>query len=144
MNKHLTDIEIFEFSNQLLDDKAQLVAISEHLTNCEACQLKVSEERLFSKTIQSNLAVSEKIDVSEKVLSHFQTEIKPVFIDLKWTIYTSIMVAVMYILNTIPNFVDVNIALPQFDNLNTILSALLLIIFTDVISNYYKWKKSLE
>lgn len=144
MNKHLTDIEIFEFSNQLLDDKAQLIAISEHLTNCEACQLKVNEERLFSKTIQSNLAVSEKINVSEKVLSHFKTEIKPVFIDLKWTIYTSIMVAVMYILNTIPNFVDVNVALPQFDNLNTILSALLLIIFADVISNYYKWKKSLE
>lgn len=144
MNKHLTDIEIFEFSNQLLDDKAQLVAISEHLTNCTTCQKKVSEERLFSKAIQSNLAVSEKIDVSEKVLSHFKTEIKPVFIDLKWTIYTSIMVAVMYILNTIPNFIDVNVALPQFDNLNTILSALLLIIFTDVISNYYKWKKSLE
>lgn len=144
MNKHLTDIEIFEFSNQLLDDKAQLIAINEHLSNCEACQLKVSEERLFSKAIQSNLAVSEKINVSEKVLSHFQTEIKPVFIDLKWTIYTSIMVAVMYMLNTIPNFFDVNIALPQFDNLNTILSALLLIIFADVISNYYKWKKSLE
>lgn len=142
MNKHLTDIEIFEFSNQLLDDKAQLVAINEHLTNCEACQLKVNEERLFSKAIQSNLAVNEKIDVSEKVLSHFQTEIKPVFIDLKWTVYTSIMVAVIYMLNTIPNFVDV--LFPKIENLNTILSALMLIVFADVISNYYKWKKSLE
>ncbi len=140
MNKHLTDIEIFEFSNQLLDDKTQLVAINEHLTNCEACQLKVDEETLFSKAIQNNLAVSEKIDISEKVLSHFQTEIKPVFIDLKWTIYTSIIVAVIYMLNTIPNFIDV--ALPKIENVNTIVSAVFLILMVDVVVKYFRFRKS--
>ena len=95
MNKHLNDIEIFKISNQLLDDATQLVVFNQHLATCETCQLKVNEEKSFSKAIQSNLAVNDKIDVSEKVLSHFQTEIKPVFIDLKWTIYTSIIVAVI-------------------------------------------------
>ncbi|MCW8897182.1 MAG: hypothetical protein OQJ96_02585 [Flavobacteriales bacterium] len=140
MSKHLTDIEIFEFSNQLLDDKAQLVAINEHLTNCETCQLKVNEEMLFSKAIQSNLTVSEKIDVSEKVLSHFQTEIKPVFIDLKWTIYTSIIVAVIYMLSTIPNLIDV--AFPKIENLNTFISAVFLILMVDVIVKYFRFRKS--
>lgn len=98
MNKHLTDIEIFEFSHQLLDDATQLVVLNQHLATCETCQLKVEKEKSFSNTIQNHLTVNEKIDVSEKVLSHFQTEIKPVFIDLKWTIYTSIIVAVIYML----------------------------------------------
>ncbi|MDT8413532.1 MAG: hypothetical protein RQ875_13790 [Vicingaceae bacterium] len=139
MNKHLTDIEIFEFSHQLLDDAAQLVAFNDHLTTCKACQLKVNEERLFSKAIQSNLAVSEKINVSEKVLSHFQTEIKPVFIDLKWTIYTSIIVAVIYMLGTIPNFIDV--AFPKIENLNIFISAVFLILMVDVVVKYLRFKK---
>lgn len=142
MSKHLTDIEIFELCNQLLDDEAQLIAFNEHLTTCEACQLKVNEEKSLSHSIKSNLTVTEKIDVSEKVLNHFKTEIQPVFIDLKWTIYTSIIVAVIYMLSTIPNFIDV--VFPKIENLNTILSALLLIVFADAINNYFKWKKSLE
>ena len=140
MNKHLTDIEIFEFSHQLLDDEAQLIAINEHLTNCETCQLKVNEEMSFSKAIQSNLAVSDKIDVSEKVLSHFQTEIKPVFIDLKWTVYTSIIVAIIYMLSAIPNFIDV--ALPKIENVNTIVSAVFLILMVDVVTKYFRFRKS--
>ena len=139
MNKHLTDIEIFEFSHQLMDDETQLVAFNQHLATCEACQLKVEKEKSFSKTIQSNLAVTEKIDVSEKVLSHFQTEIKPVFIDLKWTIYTSIIVAVIYMLSTIPNFIDV--LFPKIENLNTFVSAVLLILMVDVVVKYVRFKK---
>ncbi len=140
MNKHLTDIEIFEFSNQLLDDKAQLVAINEHLTNCETCQVKLNEETSFGKVIQSNLAVNDKIDVSEKVLSHFQTEIKPVFIDLKWTVYTSIIVAIIYILSAIPIFIDV--ALPKIENVNTVVSAVFLILMVDVVTKYFRFRKS--
>ena len=140
MSKHLTDIEIFEFSNQLLDDATQLVAFNQHLATCETCQLKVEKEKSFSNTIQNHLTVNEKIDVSEKVLSHFQTEIQPVFIDLKWTIYTSIIVAVIYTLNTIPNFIDV--AFPKIENLNTFVSAVLLILMVDVVSKYFKFKKA--
>ena len=140
MSKHLTDIEIFEFSNQLLDDEVQLVAFNDHLTTCEACQLKVEKEKSFSNTIQNNLAVTQKIDVSEKVLSHFQTEIKPVFIDLKWTIYTSIIVAVIYMLSTIPNFIDV--ALPKIENLNIFISAVFLILMVDVVTKYFRFRKS--
>ncbi|PKP49413.1 MAG: hypothetical protein CVT95_03445 [Bacteroidetes bacterium HGW-Bacteroidetes-12] len=140
MNKHLTDIEIFEFSHQLLDNATQLVAFNEHLASCETCQLKVSEETLFSKAIQSNLAVTETIDVSEKVLSHFQTEIQPVFIDLKWTIYTSIIVAAIYMLSTIPNFIDV--AFPKIENINTFVSAVFLILMVDVVAKYFKFRKT--
>lgn len=140
MNKHLTDIEIFEFSNQLIDDEVQLIAINQHLTNCETCQLKVNEETLFSEAIQSNLAVSDKIDVSEKVLNHFQTEMQPIFIDLRWTIYTSIIVAVFYMLSTIPNFIDV--AFPKIENLNTIVSAVFLILMVDVVAKYFKFRKT--
>lgn len=140
MNKHLTDIEIFEFSHQLLDDATQLVVLNQHLATCETCQLKVEKEKSFSNTIQNHLTVNEKIDVSEKVLSHFQTEIKPVFIDLKWTIYTSIIVAVIYMLSTIPNFIDV--ALPKIENLNTIVSAVFLILMVDVVTKYFRFRKS--
>lgn len=140
MNKHLTDIEIFELSHQLINDEVQLVAFNDHLTTCETCQLKVEKEKSFSNTIQNNLAVTQKIDVSEKVLSHFQTEIKPVFIDLKWTIYTSIIVAVIYMLSTIPNFIDV--ALPKIENLNIFISAVFLILMVDVLAKYFKFRKS--
>jgi len=139
MNKHLTDIEIFEFSHQLLDDATQLVVLNQHLATCEACQLKVEKEKSFSNTIQNHLTVNEKIDVSEKVLNHFQTEIKPVFIDLKWTIYTSIIVAVIYMLSTIPNFVDV--ALPKIENLSTFISAVFLILMVDIVVKYLRFKK---
>ncbi len=140
MSKHLTDIEIFELSNQLLGDATQLIALNEHLATCETCQLKVNEEKSFNQTIQSNLAVTEKIDVSEKVLSHFQTEMQPAFIDLKWTIYTSIIVAVIYMLNTIPNFMDV--LFPKIENLNTFVSAVFLILMVDVVSKYFKFRKA--
>lgn len=139
MSKHLTDIEIFEFSNQLLDDEAQLVVFNQHLATCEACQLKVNKEKSLSHSIQNNLAVTQKIDISEKVLSHFQTELKPIFIDLKWTIYTSIIVAVIYMLSAIPNFIDV--ALPKIENVNTIISAVFLILMVDVVVKYIKFKK---
>lgn len=139
MSKHLTDIEIFELSHQLLDDTAQLVVLNQHLATCEACQLKVEKEKSFSKAIQNNLSVNEKIDVSEKVLSHFQTEIKPVFIDLKWTIYTSIIVSVIYMLSTIPNFIDV--AFPKIENLNIFISAVFLILMVDVVVKYIRFKK---
>lgn len=139
MSKHLTDIEIFEFSHQLLDDATQLVAFNDHLTTCEACQLKVNEEKSLSHSIQNNLAVTQKIDVSEKVLSHFKKEIQPVFIDLKWTIYTSIIVAVIYMLSTIPNFIDV--AFPKIENLNIFISAVFLILMVDVVAKYFKYKK---
>lgn len=99
----------------------------------------MNEEKSFSKAIQSNLAVNDKIDVSEKVLSHFQTEIKPVFIDLKWTIYTSIIVAVIYMLSTIPNFIDV--AFPKIENLNIFISAVFLILMVDVVVKYIRFKK---
>lgn len=140
MSKHLTNIEIFEFSHQLLDDATQLIALNEHLATCETCQLKVSEEQVMSKSIQQNLAVNDKIDVSEKVLSHFQTEIKPVFIDLKWTIYTSIIVAVIYMLSTIPNFIDV--LFPKIENVNTFVSAVFLILMVDVVAKYFKFRKT--
>ena len=139
MSKHLTYIEIFELSHQLLDDATQLVAFNQHLATCETCQLKVEKEKSFSKAIQSNLTVNEKIDVSEKVLNHFKTEIKPVFIDLKWTIYTSIIVAVIYMLSTIPNFVDV--ALPKIENVSTFISAVFLILMVDIVVKYLRFKK---
>lgn len=139
MNKHLTDIEIFEFSHQLLDDATQLVVFNQHIATCETCQLKVEKEKSFSKAIQSNLTINEKIDISEKVLSHFQTEIRPVLIDLKWTIYTSIIVAVIYMLSTIPNFVDV--ALPKIENLSTFISAVFLILMVDIVVKYLRFKK---
>lgn len=140
MSKHLTDIEIFELSHQLINDEVQLVAFNEHLATCEACKLKANEEKAWSKSIQQYLAVNEKIDVSEKVLSHFQTEIKPVFIDLKWTIYTSIIVAVIYMLNTIPNFMDV--LFPTIENVNTIVSAVFLVLMVDVVAKYFKYRKA--
>ena len=140
MSKHLTDIEIFEFSNQLMDDETQLVAFNEHLASCQACQLKVNEEKSLSHSIQNNLVVTQKIDVSEKVLNHFKTEIQPVFIDLKWTIYTSIIVAIIYMLSTIPNFVDVA-SLPKIENLSTFISAVFLILMVDIVVKYVRFKK---
>lgn len=140
MSKHLTDIEIFELSNQLINDDAQFVVFNKHISTCETCQLKVNEEKAFRKSIQQHLVVTKKIDVSEKVLSHFQTEIKPVFIDLKWTIYASIIVAVIYMLNTIPNFMDV--LFPKIENVNTIVSAVFLVLMVDVVAKYFKYRKA--
>ena len=55
MNKHLTDIEIFEFSHQLLDDATQLVAFNDHLTTCEVCQLKVEKEKNRCKKLKRSV-----------------------------------------------------------------------------------------
>lgn len=139
MNNHLSEIAIFELSNQLIDDKHQLIAFNEHLTSCSICQQKVAVEKALSKIIQHHLSVTPKIDVSEKILNHFQPQKRIVFVDLKWLIYASTSFAVIYFLSTIPNFINVEI--PKTERLNVIMAAIFLILMADAAFNYLKIKK---
>ena len=71
MDKHVTDIELFEFVNNLIDDQVQKKSIASHLAECKDCALKLEQEKTMAHALSSGLKVDENIDVTNKVADYF-------------------------------------------------------------------------
>lgn len=138
MDKHLTEIEFFEYANQLIEDKAQIAMLESHLSNCKDCQQSLLLEHKLDESLKEKLAVDYSVDLSEKVMHHFTQE-KSFFlrIDAKGIIYVLLFFLGLIVMNEIVSGIK-NITIPY---LNLIFSAVLGLFFIELLLTYVKYKK---
>lgn len=145
MDKHITDIELFEFSNDLITDKIQIETIENHIAGCEDCATRFEAEKSMDDILLSNIVVSETIDVSEKIQHHFATKPTVRLFDTNWIVYTILgllgLLAVIQIKDNvlIESLEGVNI--PQFQYLKVTVFAVVSILLLDLVMKYFKQKK---
>jgi len=138
MDKHLTEIELFEYANQLIEDKNQLALIEVHLSSCKDCKQSLLLEQKIDDSLKDNLAVNYTVDLSEKVIHHFTQE-KSFFlnIDAKSIIYVLMFFLGLIIMNELMSSLK-NITIPY---LNLIFSVVLGLFFIELLLTYVKYKK---
>ncbi len=140
MSKHLTEIELFEYSNQLIEDKVLLEAIKSHLNSCKECQAKLAVEQKVDLTIQQNLEVEKQINVTNKVLNYFEKPaVKLVGVDVGWAVLVVFFVSALLIVGEVTSF---NNAIPELTYTTVIASAISALLLVDFLFKYLKYKKS--
>jgi hypothetical protein len=145
MDKHLSEIELFELANNLVTDLAQLKTIEEHISICESCSAKLENEKSINGLLASNLQVNEKVDVSENIMNHFSpVPVTPVS-DNNWIIYIILglfgflTVLQMMDFSMLDSIYKINV--PQIPYIYVITSAVVSILFMDLLFKYFKQKK---
>ena len=145
MDKHLTEIELFEFANNLIEDKIQIEAIGNHISTCKNCAVRLEEEKSFDSNLTSNLHVTHTVDVSKNIVDHFSTQQVPSMVDYTWIIYTILgLSGFLYLLqlSNISLFESIgDLPIPQVSYVNAIVSGVISILFIDLLSKYFKQKK---
>lgn len=147
MDKHITDIDLFEFANDLITDKIQIETIENHIAGCAHCVVRYETEKSMDGVLSSNLSVSETIDVSEKIQRHFTTEPNVQLFDTNGIVYTILgllgLLAIIQIKDNvlIDSIEGVNI--PQLPYVNVIVFAVVGILLLDLVMKYFKQKKQL-
>lgn len=134
MDKHLTEIELFEYSNKLIEDTITLDTISKHLLNCEDCKANLDLEKLIDLSLKESLVIEHKVELNQNILNYFTNE-KPRFIgiDTKGIIYTLLGLSGLLLLNQISAI--------KSDYLNLIFSATMGLLFIESLLKYKKLKK---
>lgn len=131
MDKHLTEIELFEYSNNLIENSIQLEIINQHLLNCDDCKAKLAIEKLIDSSLKNSLVIEHKVELNQNIVNYFTKE-KPLIagIDTKGIIYILLILSGLMLLNQIPVI--------KSDYLNIIFSTTMGLLF---IESYFKYKK---
>ena len=58
MDKHITEIELFELANELISDATQMQTIEKHISICETCKVKLDAEKSVLSLLANNLQVN--------------------------------------------------------------------------------------
>lgn len=139
MSKHLSEIQLFEFANELIINEAELLTIKEHLTICEECALLVKKEKELAKTTIDAIEIKDQVDVSEKVLSFFnQPKVNVIGVDVKWV---SIMLVVISSLMLMGDLTLLNKSIPAFSYTTLIASAISAVLLVEFLVKYWKYRK---
>ncbi len=145
MDKHITDIELFELTNNLIADEIQRKGIEEHISICESCTVRFETEKSIDNVLLSNLAISETIDVSESIQHHFAAKPAVRLFDTNWIVYTILglfgCLAIIQVkdISLIESIEGVNI--PQMQYLKMIVFAVVGVLLVDLMMNFFKQKK---
>lgn len=146
MNEHITDIEIFEFANGLIESPLTISRLEEHLSSCPECALRLQEERNFAEAIPEVINIQETIDVSEAINDHFASRKLLRLPDTRWMIYTililSMFITAIHILSNVKVSILTSQELGYLQWLNIIFSAVVCILFVDVLTKYLKRRKA--
>lgn len=146
MNDHITDIEIFEFANGLIESPSTLARLEEHIASCPECALRLKEEQLFAETMPEAIDIQETVDVSGAVNDHFASRKLLRLPDTRWMIYTililSMFITVIHVLSNIEISFMTSEEIGYLQWLNIIFSAVVCILFVDVLTKYLKRRKA--
>lgn len=139
MDKHLTEIEVFEYANQLISDINYSNTIEQHLKACDQCLNKVEEEQSFAIHIKESIEVTKQVDLSDKI-AHYFAQDKPNFIglDTKGIIYIILGLSALMMLSQV---VEIEIKSIQISHLNVIFSSIVGLLFVELVVKYRKYKK---
>ncbi len=145
MDKHITDIELFEFVNDLISDKVQIETIGKHITVCKDCSVRFETEKSMDGMLSSTLAVADTVDVSERIQHHYAS--KPVvrLFDTNWMVYTILgLLGFLAIIQLKENTLGESIKgveIPQMEYINVIVFAVVGILLMDLAMKLFKQKK---
>ena len=139
MDKHLTEIELFEYANHLIKDESQLNGFKQHLEGCSECQAQLKLEESLISELKSSLKVTHQVDLSEKI-AHYFAQDKPnlIGLDSKGIIYVILGLAGVMMLTQV---VEINIKSIQIDHLNMIVSSIVGLLFVELVYKYVKYKR---
>jgi len=139
MDKHLTEIEVFEYAHHLVKDESQLNEFKQHLEVCGDCQAQLKLEESFAGELKSSLKVTHQVDLSEKI-AHYFAQDKPnmIGLDTKGIIYVILGLAGLMMLTQV---VEINIKSIQIDHLNMIFSSIVGLLFVELVYKYLKYKR---
>lgn len=140
MDKHLTEIEVFEYANQLITDEQLLHSLQNHVSACSDCKVKVETEKLFSLKMKKSMQVKKQVDLSEKIANYFAQD-TPNFIglDTKGVIYVILFLSVLMMLSQV---IEIEIKTIQISYLNVIFSSIVGLLFIELVWKYRKYKKN--
>lgn len=134
MDKHLTEIELFEYSNNLIEDTLTLGNISNHLLVCETCKAKLDVEKRIDLSLKNSLVVEHKIELNQNIINHFnQEKLIIVGLDTKSIIYILLTLSGLLLLNQLSAI--------KSDYLTVIFSATMGLLFIESFLKYKKLKK---
>lgn len=139
MDKHLTEIEFFEYANNLVEDKTQLARFEAHLNGCDNCRQNLVLEHKIDESLKDNLTVDYKVDLSEKIVHHFTQE-KSFFlrIDVKGIMYVLLLFSGLFALTQVASILK-GIDIPY---LNLICSSVMGLFFVELLLTYIKYKRN--
>ena len=145
MSKHLTDTEIFEYANSLIEDSTKKAILKTHISSCEECEIQIKSEEQVNEILTSKLMVSETIDVSNKVTTYFAAKEFAKAPDNKWILYTILgLVAVLTGMELMDSFLlNQNFNPNYISNMRLIIAAIASILFVDVFIKFVKYRKQL-
>ncbi len=139
MDKHLTEIELFEYANQLIEDKLLLSRIEKHLSSCNGCKESLDITNSIDVSLKENLAVNHTVDLNENIIRHFTQEKSFFFkIDVKSIIYVFLVFFGLIFLNQLSS----NLTGFSFSYLTPIFSAITGLFFVELLITYVKYKNS--
>lgn len=139
MDKHLTEIELFEYSNNLIENETQLNTITQHLFVCTSCKEHVELEKTIKNALKNSLVVHHQIDLSKKIVHHFTNEkMSFIGIDTKGIIFILLILSGLMLLNQLAL---INIIVFKTFYINIIFSAIMGLLLTELLFNYRKFKK---
>lgn len=140
MDKHLTEIEVFEYANQLITDEQILHSIQNHVSICDDCKVKIETEKSFSVEMKQSMKINQQIDLSEKIADYFAQD-KPNFIglDTKGVIYVILFLSGLMMLGQV---LEIEIKTIQIAHLNVIFSSIVGLLFVELVLKYRKYKKN--
>ena len=145
MSKHLTDIELFELANQLIENETQKSLLSKHISECDSCRIQFEQEQELDELLSNKLIVNQTIDVSEKVTQHFSLKEFAKAPDTKWMLYAililvSILTGMELIDGSILNLGE-HINANYIHYMRIIISATTSLLFFDVLVKFVKYRK---
>lgn len=140
MDKHLTEIEVFEYSNQLITDEQILHSIQNHVSVCNECKVKIETEKSFSVEMKQSMKVHQQIDLSDKIADYFAQD-KPNFIglDTKGVIYVILFLSGLMMLGQV---LEIEIKTIKISHINVIFSSIVGLLFVELVLKYRKYKKN--
>ena len=145
MNKHLTDIEIFEYANELMEDSTKKAVLKTHLSSCEECRIQIKSEKQVNEILTSKLMVNETVDVSDKVTTYFAAKEFAKAPDNKWVLYVILgLVVILTGMELMDSFLlNQNFNPNYISNMRLIIAAIAAILFVDVFVKFVKYRKQL-
>jgi len=140
MDNHLTEIELFEYANDLIENNTQLTTLQEHVESCQDCMAKLELEHSFTRDLKGSLEVKHQVDLSDKI-AHYFAQDKPniIGLDSKGIIYIILGLSALMMLTQV---VEINIESIRVSYLNMIFSSVVGLLFVELVFKYFKYKKN--
>ena len=140
MANHLSEIQLFEYANQLITDAEERALLTTHIEECTECKNKIAIEHKIDASIKKVIAVKQEVNVTKQVLNYFEKPaVKMVGVDVSWVTLVVFFISALLIVGEVTSF---NKAIPQLTYTTVIASAIAALMAVDFFLKYLKYKKN--